>query len=109
MSRPHLPTRVVTYPVQNRAGTTYKAEVKSPSGRVYVGTFDSEAEGQAAGLAYLATGVLPPRRKRGPKPGANARRPRKKPTGPKPPPAPTFPPARPDRIAMMRLVLARIS
>jgi hypothetical protein len=111
--------RVLTYPVKGRHGTSYKAEVKGPGTRTYIGTFSTEPAAYRAGEAYLRTGRKPEPAKRGPKgprgetwddvprqscsrPAPSRTRPERKPAAK---PATSSPP--PDRVAHLRQALQR--
>lgn len=114
MTTPNL--RILTYPVPGNHSTSYKAEVKGPGVREYIGCFDNEREAREAAEDYLRTGRKPPRAKRGPKgPHVNERRqqayrpraPREfKNWGPKPTPSPA---ANQERLALIRQIAGRLA
>lgn len=91
------------YSIGSNHGERFKAEARTPGGRVYLGTHDTRPQAAEAVESFLATGQKPAAMKRGPRgpqQKARAAKPRQV-----PPPAPEKPMA--DRVAMMRELYQR--
>lgn len=93
--------RVYIHSRMNKGKKVYAAAIRTAGDeRDYVGTFDSLDEARTACHAYLETGVKPPARKRGRKPGQADKAPRRR----QPVPHPRHVP---DRVQLLKQIWSR--